>query len=124
MFDPSFRSCTKFIAHIARSRFDFFATDLEELVKWADIVDGALYADARSAVEMNEPAMKLTLVIEGEFNDHRGRFAAGDVSVADETLDHRPVAASHAPCICFSILFAPISLSGPIPRLVGDILGI
>lgn len=68
--------------------------------------------------------LELTLVIEGEFNDHRGRFAAGDVSVADETLDHRPVAASHAPCICFSILFAPISLSGPIPRLVGDILGI
>ena len=68
--------------------------------------------------------LELTLVIEGEFHDHRGRFAAGDVSVADETLDHRPVAASRAPCICFSILFAPISLSGPIPRLVGDILGI
>jgi hypothetical protein len=65
MFDPSFRSCTKFIAHVAQSRFDFFPTDLENLVKWADIVDGALYDDARSAVEMNAPAMKLTLVIEG-----------------------------------------------------------
>ena len=65
MFDPSFRSCTKFIAHVAQSRFDFVPTDLEDLVKWADIVDGALYDDARSAVEMNQPAMKLTLVIEG-----------------------------------------------------------
>jgi hypothetical protein len=65
MFDPSFRSCTKFIAHIAESRFGYTANDLEDLVKWADIVDGALYEDAKSAVEMNEPAMKLTLVIEG-----------------------------------------------------------
>lgn len=65
MFDPSFRSCTKFIAHIAESRFGYTADDLEDLVKWADIVDGALYQDAKSAVEMNEPAMKLTLVIEG-----------------------------------------------------------
>ena len=65
MFDPSFRSCTKFIAHVAESRFGYTADDLEDLVKWADIVDGALYEDAKSAVEMNEPAMKLTLVIEG-----------------------------------------------------------
>jgi hypothetical protein len=65
MFDPSFRSCTKFIAHIAQTRFDYVATDLEDLVKWADIVDGALYANAKSAVELHEPAMKLTLVIEG-----------------------------------------------------------
>jgi hypothetical protein len=65
MFDPSYRSCTKFIAHIAESRFDFLPTHLEDLVKWADIVDGALYDNAKSAVELNEPAMKLTLVIEG-----------------------------------------------------------
>jgi len=65
MFDPSFRSCTKFIAHIAEAKFGYTAPDLEELVKWADIVDGALYEDARAAVEMNEPAMKLTLAIEG-----------------------------------------------------------
>ncbi len=65
MFDPSFRSCTKFIAHVAESRFGYTADDLEDLVKWADIVDGALYENAKSAVEMNEPAMKLTLVIEG-----------------------------------------------------------
>ena len=63
MFDPSFRSCTKFIAHIAATQYDYLPKDLEELVKWADIVDGALYENARSAVEMDEPAMKLTLVI-------------------------------------------------------------
>jgi hypothetical protein len=65
LFDPSYRSCTKFIAAIARERFEFEAPDLEELVKWADIVDGAMYENAQVAVEMNAPAMKLTLVIEG-----------------------------------------------------------
>jgi nanoRNase/pAp phosphatase (c-di-AMP/oligoRNAs hydrolase) len=65
MFDPSYRSCTKFIATIARERFGYEAPDLEDLITWADIVDGALYEDAKSAVEMNAPAMKLTLVIEG-----------------------------------------------------------
>lgn len=65
MFDPSFRSCTKFIAHIAETRFGYRAPDLDDLVKWADIVDGALYESAEAAVELHEPAMKLTLVIEG-----------------------------------------------------------
>ena len=65
MFDPSFRSCTKYIATIAAERYGYTAADLEDLVTWADIVDGALYSNAQSAVEMHEPAMKLTLVIEG-----------------------------------------------------------
>jgi hypothetical protein len=65
LFDPSYRSCTKFIAAIAKERYGFEAPDLEELVTWADIVDGALYDSARTAVEMDAPAMKLTLVIEG-----------------------------------------------------------
>lgn len=65
LFDPSYRSCTKFICTVARERYGFEAPDLDDLVTWADIVDGALYENAESAVEMNAPAMKLTLVIEG-----------------------------------------------------------
>jgi hypothetical protein len=70
IFDPSFRSCTKFIAHIANTQYGYAAEDLENLVTWAEIVDGALYDSARSAVEMHEPAMKLTLVIEGVKGHH------------------------------------------------------
>ena len=65
LFDPDFRSCTKFIATVARERFGFEAPDLEDLVHWANIIDGAQYPDARTAVELGAPAMKLTLVIEG-----------------------------------------------------------
>src|SRR5258706_2731567 len=65
MYDPSYRSCTNYIATISRERFGFEAPDLAELVKWADIVDGAQYASAEEAVEWRSPATRLTLVIEG-----------------------------------------------------------
>lgn len=63
-YDPSFKSCTSFIAMIAEERFGFNPAPVAELVKWTDIIDGALYEDAKSAVEMKEPAMQLTMVIE------------------------------------------------------------
>jgi len=64
LYDPSYKSCTSFIADIARQRYGFRAPDLEELVHWSIIIDGAQYPDARTAVELGAPAMKLTLVIE------------------------------------------------------------
>jgi hypothetical protein len=64
LFDPSYSSCTMFIAHVARERFGYEAPDLAELVNWADIIDGARYANAQEAVELRAPAMQLTLVIE------------------------------------------------------------
>jgi hypothetical protein len=65
MYDPSYHSCTNFIATMAREKWGYHAPDLSELVEWAEIIDGAQYPDARSAVELGAPAMKLTLVIEG-----------------------------------------------------------
>ena len=64
MFDPSYRSCTAYIRDKAKEKWGFSAPDLEDLVHWADIIDGALYPDAKTAVELGAPAMKLTLVIE------------------------------------------------------------
>lgn len=63
-YDPDFKSCTSFIATIAEQRFGFNPESVEELVCWTDIIDGALYPDAKTAVEMKEPAMQLTMVIE------------------------------------------------------------
>jgi len=63
-YDPDFKSCTSFIATIAEQRFGFNPAPVAELVQWADIIDGALYADAKTAVEMKSPAMQLTMVIE------------------------------------------------------------
>jgi len=63
-YDPDFKSCTSFIAMIAKERFGFDPSPVSELVHWTDIVDGAMYEDAKSAVEMKAPAMKLTMAIE------------------------------------------------------------
>lgn len=65
LYDPNFRSCTKFICTVARDQFGYEAPDLKNLVEWADVIDGALYASAEAAVGLAEPAMQLTLVIEG-----------------------------------------------------------
>jgi len=63
-YDPVFKSCTSFIAMIAEQRFGFDPKPVADLVYWTDMIDGALYPDARTAVEMKAPAMKLTMVIE------------------------------------------------------------
>ncbi len=63
-FNPTYRSCTEFIAHIGRTVYNYEAADRAELIHWAGIVDGANYESAQAAVAMREPAMKITLVIE------------------------------------------------------------
>lgn len=63
-YDPTYRSCAGWIAHVGETRFGFQSERLKELIHWADIIDGAQYPDAKSAVEMKEPAIRLGLVIE------------------------------------------------------------
>ena len=77
--DPSFKSCTKFIAHITRTVFGLSMPDLDELIHWADIIDGAQFPDAQSAVELKEPAMKLMLVIEAAHNSRLIHKIIGDL---------------------------------------------
>ncbi len=68
-FNPNYVSCTSLIADIAQVNFGFDTAPLLELIKWADIVDGARYESAKAAVEMAAPAMKLTMVIESAADD-------------------------------------------------------
>jgi len=63
-YDPDFKSCTKLIATVAETRFGFNVEPVSELVRWADIVDGATYDSPETAVGLREPAMKITMVIE------------------------------------------------------------
>jgi hypothetical protein len=63
-FDPTYVSCTGWIAHIAETKFGMNVSSLKELIYWANIVDGAKYESAKAAVEMEEPAMKLTMIVE------------------------------------------------------------
>jgi hypothetical protein len=68
-YDPTFKSCTKFIATVANEKFGYDISPLAELIHWGDIIDGAQYASPEAAVEMVEPATQLALVIEAAPED-------------------------------------------------------
>src|SRR5260221_7096159 len=48
LYDPSFKSCTGFISKVAKDRCCFTAPDLDQLVSWANVIDGAQYPDAKT----------------------------------------------------------------------------
>ncbi|MBU2937512.1 MULTISPECIES: ChrR family anti-sigma-E factor [Pacificibacter] len=62
--------------------------------------------------------LELTLVLQGAFKDETGRFARGDLEVADDTLEHTPVAEEGLPCICLAATDAPLKFSAFVPRLL------
>ena len=68
-WDPASKSCTEFIAAVARERFRYQDATLEPLVRWAHIIDGALYDSAAQAVELAAPALQLMQVIESVADD-------------------------------------------------------
>lgn len=67
--DTTRKSCTEFIADVARSRFAFEDAELDPLIHWAHIIDGALYESAAQCVELAAPALQLMQVIESDPDD-------------------------------------------------------
>jgi hypothetical protein len=67
--DATRKSCTEFIADVARTRFGFDAEGLESLIHWAHTIDGALYESAAQCVELRAPALQLMQVIESDPSD-------------------------------------------------------
>jgi hypothetical protein len=63
-YDPTYKSCTKLLADVTSTKFGFDIRPLAELIHWGDIIDGAQFPTAESAVGLAEPAMQLGLVIE------------------------------------------------------------
>jgi putative transcriptional regulator len=61
--------------------------------------------------------MELTLVLQGSFSDETGHFARGDLEVADEELEHTPVADGGEVCICLAATDAPLRFNSLMPRL-------
>lgn len=63
-YDPEARSNTKFQAGILQDRFGWDATPHADLIAWADVIDGAQFPDARTAVELAAPALQIMTWIE------------------------------------------------------------
>ena len=64
---------------------------------------------------------EVTLVLSGAFSDMSGHYKRGDVAVADQDVDHKPVSDSSADCICFAVTDAPLKLTGPVGRIFQSI---
>ena len=60
---------------------------------------------------------ELTLVLQGAFRDETDQFGVGDIEVANEDLDHTPVAMDGEDCICLAATDAPLRFNSLLPRL-------
>ncbi|MGK7654496.1 ChrR family anti-sigma-E factor [Roseovarius sp. B08] len=84
-----------------------------------------LFIPAGAAVpDHGHRGTELTLVLQGAFADEVDRFGPGDIEIADEDLDHTPVAEIGADCICLAVTDAPLRFRGLIPRIAQPFLRI
>lgn len=67
--------------------------------------------------------LEATLVLKGSFGDINGHYERGDLCVADDEIDHKPVAGNREDCICFAVSEGPVKLTGPVARLFNKLLG-
>lgn len=68
--------------------------------------------------------LELTLVLQGSFEDEEGAFGVGDVEIADQDVDHTPIAGAGEPCICLAATDAPLRFNEWLPRMLQPILRI
>ena len=118
---------------------DYIGGDLEA-VRWRPIGMGVkqailptskdatarlLYIPAGAAVpDHGHRGTELTLVLQGAFLDETARFGPGDIEVANEEMDHMPVADIGADCICLAATDAPLRFRALMPRLAQPFLRI
>lgn len=118
---------------------DYVGGDLEA-VKWRPVGMGVkqailptsaeasvrlLYIPAGCAVpDHGHRGTELTLVLQGAFIDETDRFGPGDIEIANEDMQHTPVADIGADCICLAATDAPLKFRGLVPRLAQPFLKI
>lgn len=84
-----------------------------------------LFIPAGAAVpDHGHRGTELTLVLQGAFSDSVDHFGPGDIEVANEDLNHTPVADIGADCICLAATDAPLRFRGLLPRLAQPFLRI
>lgn len=66
----------------------------------------------RSIPHHGHSGTELTLVLEGGFHDHRGRYGPGDVAVAGIGDRHRPVADPGEDCVAFAVALGDVRFTG------------
>jgi len=112
----------------------------EDAVKWRSLGMGAkqcvLQSDDEASVRLlfipagqampkhSHRGTEMTLVLKGAFRDEDGVFARGDIEVADQEVDHTPVAEPGEDCICLVATDARLKFEGILPRIAQPFFGI
>lgn len=65
--------------------------------------------------------MEMTLVLSGEIEDENGRYVAGDLIVATPDHTHTPRNVKQEPCLCLSVLSAPLTFTEGMTRLLNPL---
>ncbi len=63
-YDPTYGSCTKFIADIGRARYGVDFSAHAELIQWAHRIDSASFESAEAAIDRTDAVMRLAAVVE------------------------------------------------------------
>lgn len=111
---------------------DYIGPDLSR-VRWRSLGTGArqaildtgkdasarlLYIPAGQTMpDHGHHGLEMTLVLQGAFIDGGNRFGAGDVEIADQSTEHRPVAEAWGDCICLAASDGKLRFSGLVARL-------
>ncbi len=61
--------------------------------------------------------LEITLVLAGEMVDEMGKYAAGDLIINTPDHTHTPKNVSDEPCLCLSVLTAPLEFKQGLTRL-------
>lgn len=65
--------------------------------------------------------LEITLVLAGEMVDEMGKYAAGDLIINTPDHTHTPKNISHEPCLCLSVLTAPLEFKQGLTRLLNPL---
>lgn len=106
----------------------------EDAVRWKSLGRGAkqaiLFSDNDATARLiyipagqampkhSHRGMEMTLVLKGAFRDEDGVFARGDLEVADQQVDHSPMAEPGDDCICLVATDGRLKFQGLLPRIV------
>ena len=78
----------------------------------------------RGLPEHGHGGEEITLVLQGAYRDHLGRYARGDVADLDEETEHQPVAEPDRDCICLVAAERPTRFKSFAARLLQPFTGI
>lgn len=78
-----------------------------------------LYISEQTQVPQHtHQGLEMTLVLAGEIEDEQGRYVAGDLIIATPDHTHTPRNVRQEPCLCLSVLSAPLTFTEGMTRLL------